>query len=239
MTGKELDKCIKHFDMFQGTLHEEKIKKNFALFCCGSEKKDIIKYEDIDFVMTHVTTSDNQCKDILEKGIQANHEVYKNVNSQLRRYLDKYGVSINFEEQSILCKGKSFFYKDEQNDEDEEISKALNQLFYDFSVCGFKSVNEVQYTCLKNRPELIDKISNQFNLNMSSEWTKQSKPYMISALVKNVDIFCGSFFEKTIEELLYEAYKQANRESSKRIILKDNINVSIDDIIELKPLSFW
>lgn len=239
MTGKSYEKCFEFFEMFKNQLDDDKVKKQFIWFLLDCDKQDYLKMNNIEFVMTHVTSSDNKCKDILENGILSNFNIYLDLNSQLRRFLDKYKVKIDLKNRSISHNGLEYFYENEEHLHEEiYINQALNQLFFDYEVCGFKSINSHIYSCINHCPELIKKISEFFLLNMEGEWISSSKSYVVKSIVKNDEIAQG-MFKDNINDLLFEAYKQANKESQSIIRLNRGCTIKKENILQVKSLYFW
>ena len=66
------------------------------------------RYSDLELVISHITTSANQCQDILNNGILDLKGSYKNKTSELRGFFDNHGVEILVDSFCLKHNGKYY-----------------------------------------------------------------------------------------------------------------------------------
>lgn len=192
----------------------------------GKAKDEIMKkvqdnifvdFEDLYFVISHITTSANQCKDIKENGLHDLQWVLEN-NTELRGFLKKYGIVINAKDNCILI-DKEEEEKVLKLDEYENIYRKINN---DPSICGFFGVNNnVFNTHYDKRPEILYDIAKCLKkCDIERDWQSSYIPYEVKFKVKYLDV----------EIALEEVIKEVSLDTMKKQLLSCALNVFLEDI---------
>lgn len=208
-------------------------------------------YENWLFTYFHITTSANECESFKKYGILDLRDSYLCEESELRQFLNDKGIVIDIDNHTLRYKEHIF-----------DISYGASppsfgsvayarwcigrKLYYDFTTCGFLSVSvngpyggDVHY-----RPEILSDIDRLLNLSLSQEWCVNHQPYEIVAMVPGTDIVYDSDDNQSSREkvlnYLTKAYLAAFGSTSEEILLlKNNIHIPANRIIEINPLRYW
>ena len=208
-------------------------------------------YKKFEFIYFHVTTSANQCLSIRKHGIMDLRKAYLCKDSELRKFLDANGVYINIDKEMLTYKNSEFDisyypYAPRTNTKNRSCWAIGRKFYYDFTTCGFLSVwesspygGQVHW-----RPEILMDIDNLLNLNLSNKWASMHIPYEVTAMVSGEKIVYDGDDEQSEKEkvicYLTKAYLTAFGETSEEVLLlKNNIQIPANDIIEIKPLTHW
>lgn len=208
-------------------------------------------YQKFEFIYFHVTTSANQCLSIRKRGIMDLRNTYLCKDSELRQFLDTNGIYININEKTLTYKNSKFDisyhpYAPRFDTEERDCWAIGRKFYYDFTTCGFLSVwetspygGQVQW-----RPEILMDIDNLLSLNLSNEWASTHTPYEVTAKVSGEKIvYDGDDEQSEKEKVIYyltKAYQTAFGDTSEEVLLlKNNIQIPVGDIIEVKPLTHW
>lgn len=211
-----------------------------------------ISYRDFDFIYFHITTSANECCSIQRHGLLDLKQAYSRQDSELRIFLENHGIHINLDEQILVYGDQTFdiaYHSGERPMRNgiEQYCWAIGRKFYyDFTSCGFLSVWERspyggQVHC---RPEIIGDIERLLNLPLSRKWTQTHNPFEVVAKVNGDKIVYDGDDEQDerdkVLNYLTKAYLTAFAEPSEEILLlKNNVQIPPEDIIEIRPLSHW
>lgn len=208
-------------------------------------------YEKFEFIYFHVTTSANRCRSIQKHGIMDLRNAYLCKDSELRSFLDTHRIYINIDAETLTYKNSifniSYFPYAPRFDTEERDCWSIGRKFYfDFTTCGFLSVWERSPYGgqVHRRPEILMDIDNLLNLNLSNEWATTHVPYEVVAKVSGDKIVYDGYDEQSEREkviyYLTKAYQTAFGDTSEDVLLlKNNIQIPADDIIEIKPLTHW
>jgi hypothetical protein len=130
------------------------------------------------------------------------------------------------------------------NDRDSALWAIGRKFYYDFCICGFLSIESknpyggyVHY-----RPEIIMNISQVCSMDLERIWKDVHESYLVKFLspYKNmVNVFSENDSEERIREsLLFKAFWNTLYENEEVILLKNNILVPPEDIINVCEYSF-
>lgn len=208
-------------------------------------------YEKWIFTYFHITTSANGCASFKKHGILDLNNSYRCSDSELRTFLDDKGIEIDINERILKYKGRTYDISYGRNPSRfDTIAHACweigRKFYYDYTTCGFLSVwslsaygGNVHY-----RPEILSNIDKLLNLTLSQEWHVTHAPYEVIALVRGTDIVYEGDDDQSdrdkVINYLTKAYNTAFGAPHEEIVLlKNNIQVPPQNIIEINPLSCW
>lgn len=111
-------------------------------------------------------------------------------NSQLRRYLNKFDVKINLDKKTIKHEGllqKMITDDTLFSNGSDLLSFISNKFLYDYAVCGLFRRGERSYNSIIDKyPEIIDRISTYYGINLKKEWEKNQKDMLLNILLKEM-----------------------------------------------------
>ena len=208
-------------------------------------------YRDFDYFFTHVTTSANECVCIKKHGLIDLCRSYLLNASELRTFLDKYGVQIDLPNRLLEYHGTKFdisynpAYRPSFFSQEQYAYNIGRKFYYDYAVCGFLSIDEdVPYLGdVHCRPEILADVDSLLHTDFSRKWYLSHKPYAVQAHISGKDIiFDGDdnwSEEDKVIHYLTEAFSAAYGYPTERtIILKNNISVPPCNIIDIQPLTY-
>ena len=208
-------------------------------------------YENWIFTYFHVTTSANKCASFNEHGILDLKNSYRCADSELRTFLDNRGIEVDIDNCILKYNGKVFdiSYGPCPPSFDTKAKACWSigrKFYYDFTTCGFLSVWDLSPYggYVHCRPEILSDIDNLLNLTLSQEWHVTHDPYEVVALVRGTDIVYDGDDDQSdrdkVINYLTKAYNTAFGAPHEEIVLlKNNIQVPPQNIIEINPLSCW
>lgn len=208
-------------------------------------------YEDWIFVYFHVTTSANKCRDFEVHGIMDLKKAYLCPDTELRQFLDSKGIKIDLSncllkygnhEYSIAFGNMPRIYESEEH----ACWSIGRKFYYDFTTCGFLSVwaDSPYGGYVHHRPEILSDIDCLLHLSLSQEWSATHEPFEIVAMVHGSDIvYDGEDNQSNNDKIinyLTKAYNTAfGSPSEKILLLKNNVQVPPQRIVEISPLKCW
>lgn len=208
-------------------------------------------YEEWLFTYFHVTTSANRCKSFETHGILDLKNAYSCPDSELREFLDRKGILIDIDNCCLKYRDHeySIAYGIMPSRFDSKAYACWSigrKFYYDFTTCGFLSVwDESAYGGnVHYRPEILDDIDNLLNLTLSQEWHLSHKAYEVVAIIPGTDIVYDGDNDQSekdkIINYLTKAYNTAfGAPSEEVVLLKNNVQVPPQRIIEITPLRYW
>ena len=208
-------------------------------------------FETWTFIYFHITTSANACASFRKYGILDLKNSYLCAESELREFLDNKGISIDIERCTLRYKNRiydiSYGRCPSEFDKDAYACWCIGRKFYyDYTTCGFLSVwDRSPYGGYVHwRPEILCDIDRLLGLTLSQEWHLEHKPYEIVAAIQGTDIvYDGDDWCSDKEKMLNyltRAYNTAfGCPSEEIVLLKNNIQVPPNRIIEISPLRYW
>lgn len=207
-------------------------------------------YRDWNFVYFHITTSNNNCSSIRKHGILDLKSSYSCPDSELRNFLDYHNIHIDLIKRELEYNGQIYeiTYGDcpQCNTKKYACWSVGRKFYYDFTTCGFLSVWDLSPYGggVHYRPEILKDIDNLLNTKLSQEWMLSHKPYEVTAKVKGSKIvFDGNEDATEQEKILHyltHAYNTAFGDPHEiTLLLKDNIEIPPEDIIDIKPMQRW
>jgi hypothetical protein len=205
---------------------------------------------DIKFTCLHITTSNNGCNDIIKFGLMDLKNTYSKQDTELRRFLDMNNIYIDLVNETIEVAGKkeSIHYEStlsfNMNDRERILWSIGRKFYYDFCVCGFLSIDSESpyggYVHL--RPEIIMNISKICNMDLERIWKDKHKCYIVKfrvSYIQLVNVFSeDDSIERIRESLLFKAFLNTIYESEEVILLKNNVSVSSEEIINVYEYNF-
>ena len=208
-------------------------------------------YLDLDFIYFHVTTSADSCASIRRNGILDLKKAYECKDSELRRFLDEHGVSIDIEKALLIYRGHEYdiyFGRCPWDHESVEYKcwSIGRKFFYDYTTCGFLSAwDRSPYGGqVHRRPEILKDIDELLMTRLSDEWEQTHTAYEVVAKVSGENI-CYPYDDDASETekvmaYVVMAYNEALNGSSENILLlKNGVQIPPSDILEVNPLSIW
>lgn len=188
----------------------EKIEKKWK-----NIKLEEIDYTMFNFVLEHITSSMDECKEIKAYGLKSIKTMLNEENNSFIMY----------------CKKNTILNSKELNESIEHYKKYNNSLCAFFS---YEESEEIYKNSLRKYPEIFDK----FKIRMK-EWIEKAKPYRIIISVKYDDLkFYIDDPNSTINRMLAENIrKKINKESieeSNYVEIKRTIEPEKLKIEELK-----
>ncbi len=141
---------------------------------------------DLEMVITHVTTSGNGCVSILKDGIIDLKNAYQKRDSELRIFLESKGIDILLDSNCLKYRGKYYdiSFDDCPWDHESEEYAAWSvgrKFYYDFTVCGFFSINgnRPYGGNVHRRPEILLDLDNLLKTDLQRDWMQSHQAYEI------------------------------------------------------------
>jgi hypothetical protein len=155
-----------------------------------------ININDLEMVVMHITTNDDNCKSINKYGLM-NLQQSLTLNTPLRKYLDGFGFEFDFynkvffidgKESYIIEDGKLYIFNGEYLSYDFEFDKEEARLLYmkfydDHQINGFLYIDDYTgYAEIDSYPEILENLSRFcYNRKLKDSWVnnKENKTYVI------------------------------------------------------------
>lgn len=200
-----------------------------------------IDLESIYFVLLHVTTSANGCKNIKKEGL---HDLVWSCthDTELKQFLDNQHIRIDIENQKIDINGTLH-----EIPNNLKISGGVGyKLFGDSEICGcFQIDKDFPYGGnVHQRPEILHNINKLVKgIDLEYIWYETHVPYIVKFKVpyNNIDIFLSMSHNERKSEILEKLFGCAfatvfyNRFSCDNIgILKNSKYIPANDIISIE-----
>ena len=209
-----------------------------------------VRYEDLEFVFSHLTSSDNNCDSIKRHGIVDLREAYETTDSEIRQFLDKHRVYIDTDLAILSYKSREYSISYGRHSlldsEEEQLCKKIGyRLYRDFCVCGFLSIDESRpyLTRIDQKPEFLMDIGNLIGKAIDQEWACTHHSYEVIAKVPSSNVVCESEQPTDKGKLLCYlcfAFNNAIENISQNVLLcKDGISIPPQDIVEVMPFTGW
>ncbi len=209
------------------------------------------KLEDIELVVTHITTSGNGCKAILDKGLVDLVKAYKYSESELRHFLDKHGVEIDIDSNWLIYKDQCYDISYGRCPIDHESKEYAawsvgRKFHFDFTVCGFLSLNEndVYGGWVHKRPEILADIDELLETTLQKQWQDRHRAYEIVFKVPLLNTAYNGWDSDTeyemIMEYLVDAYMCISTgPNTKEILCQNGLEIGADQILECNKFELW
>lgn len=206
---------------------------------------------DLELVITHLTTSNNGCRSILDVGIIDLKKAYTNTRSELRRFLEQHGIEIRLDACCLKYNEKYYDISYEEcpwdNESEEYAAWSVGRKFYyDFTVCGFLSINSKRpYSgMVHRRPEILWDIDKLLCTNLQTEWVRIYKSYEVVFKIPVLDtIYNGRDTESEQEMIMHyllDAYMCiSSGPDTEEILCKNGIEVCPNQILECNRFTMW
>lgn len=180
-----------------------------------------IDISDMTYTGIHVTTSPNQCQEILDNGIVNLREVLK-ADSLFSQMLGCYGLSFDLEKDIMIYRGKPYDvnYSHYNGKPNSPIKAIARKLCNDPQVNGFFHIKNIENygSYIHERPEFLYTLS-KFDprlVEAENEWKKTSQPYSIQFKVTFDQIAWFTFYDYE-----YEFYDDGDRCELKKWLLRN------------------
>lgn len=178
-----------------------------------------IDIRDMTYTGIHITTSPNECQEILRNGVISLREVLR-TDSLLSQMLYRYGLSFDLEKDIMIYRGESYDvdYSHYQGERNSPIKEIARKLCNDYQVNGFLHIENIEDygTYIHERPEFLYTLS-RFDPRFAvaeREWKNTSQAYSIKFIVSFEQISWFTFYEQQ-----YEFYDDEDRcELKKRLL---------------------
>lgn len=220
-------------DVFNNFMSEFQVDLNFSV-------------EDLMCRVQHITTSGNECKNIVENGLNDLKSSYLDKNSEIRIFLDNNRIKFDIDNEKIIIKGreKSIHYTKEKSfdltNEEEKLWSIGRKFYFDFCVCGFYSID---YTHMyggnvHRRPEIIYNIDELIHMDLEKKWENTHKPFIVEFNVPLKDIaYLPDDEDELKEDLLREAINNSLYDNQEKIVLlKNGVNIPPNNIVAIREL---
>lgn len=205
---------------------------------------------ELEMIITHVTTSGNGCASILKDGIIDLKHAYQKRDSELRIFLESKGIDILLESNCLKYNGKYYDISIEdrpRNHESEEYAAWLvgQKFYYDFTVCGFFSinVNRPYGGNVHSRPEILWDLDNLLKTDLQREWMQSHQAYEIVFKVPFRDIVYGGWTndpEEMVMSYLTDAYMCVSMgPDTREVLCKNEVEIPPDQILECNRFTSW
>lgn len=207
--------------------------------------------DDLELVITHLTTSCNGCMSILKDGITDLRKVYQKKDSELRIFLDSKGIDIHLDSNCLKYKGQYYdiSFEDCPWDHESEEYAAWSvgrKFFYDYAVCGFLSIDENRPYGgnVHRRPEILWDLDKLLGTNLQNEWIKTHKSYEIVYVVSFDDILYDGLADDAKDDIvmsyLIDAYMRVSLgPDTKEILCKNGIEIYPKQILACNQFTKW
>lgn len=202
--------------------------------------------DDIDFIFSHITTSNNGCESIKKYGLLDLRESYFLKDSELRKMLDSNGIEIDIENKLLKYKNNTFdinFEKDcSSTDIVEKLAWKIGYKFYfDYNICGFLTLENSAYPGnIHKRPEILLNIDQLLDLQLSKKWTSETIAYEVVTKVGGDLIDNDGNNNSRWISYLCKAYDIAFCGQTENIILlKRGVKIPKENVLEIKKFSKW
>ena len=200
-----------------------------------------IELESINFVLLHVTTSANRCKNIIKEGL---HDLVWSCthDTELKQFLDNQYNKIDIENKQININGILY---DIPNDLKQSGGVGF-KLYNDPDICGcFQIDKDCPYGGnVHQRPEILYNIGKLVkDVNLEYMWYSTHEPYIIKFKVpyNDTDIFLSMSHNENKDKILKNLFNYAfttvfyNSFSSDKIgILKRGKYIPAENIISIE-----
>lgn len=150
------------------TTKEQLLKTKSKMISLSSSEKIIIRG-------FHVTTSSNNCEEILQNGIEPLNKVLSNPNSELTEFLRDFNLSFNIDNMTVKHGERTHSIKEYPY---EKISKLLTRGPYAFLFCAnIKSYGEIHMY-----PEILKEMEKNGIIDVGAleKWKKSKKAYKLT-----------------------------------------------------------
>ena len=206
---------------------------------------------DLEMVVTHITTSSEKCRQIRQHGIVDLVKAYEFANSELRQFLENYEIYIDIGARRLTYKkrvfdisyGKCPPYCDIEAHAAWSIGR---KFYYDFTVCGFLSIseNDVYGGWVHCRPEILSDIDALLGTRLADEWEAFKEAYAIVFKVPVNDTIYNGWDSDTESEMvksyLHDAYMcTCIGPDTKEILCKNHVEISPNQILECYRFQEW
>lgn len=206
---------------------------------------------DLEMVVTHITTSSEKCRQIRQHGIVDLVKAYEFANSELRQFLENYEINIDIEACRLTYKKRVYdiSYGKCPPHCDIEARAAWSvgrKFYYDFTVCGFLSISEkdVYGGWVHCRPEILSDVDTLLGTRLSDEWKASKESYAIVFKVPVSDTIYNGWNSDTESEMvksyLYDAYMCiCIGPDTKEILCKNGVEILPNQILECHRFQEW
>lgn len=206
--------------------------------------------EDIELIVTHITTSKSDCYSILKEGLVDLRKAYNNEKSDLRMFLDENEIYISVEERELRHKNNVYdisYGACPRNYDSEEYAcwSVGRKLYYDFTVCGFLSINpkNIYGGYIHLRPEILSDIDKLLKTNLSDKWKRTHRTYEIVFRIPVKDTVYNGWDDDDYGQVmcyLSDAYICAcTRPSTIELLCKNHVEILPEQIIEYGEFEEW
>lgn len=145
----------------------------------------------------HYTSNNDNCDAIRKLGL-GDLQFVLTEDTPLKRFLDSKNIAIYPDTCTLVYKDKQYdiTYKTEGFDK-PVTHKIAHKIYYDNQLNGFfRNSNIERYGArVDKRPEFLYNIDDCFKLNLSYEWEKECKPYMVTYLAPVSDFALFTFYD--------------------------------------------
>lgn len=166
-----------------------------------SIEKTNIDVESVKLLLSHVTTTIDENEFLLKHGL-LNLQSLLQIDSPLKKFINRHQVSFDFKKKVIICGNESYSinredYRNHNSHSDfKSYLKELSRKIYaDHQISAFLTMeSDTSYLGeVHARPEILRDISNVSRMNLSWEWYKIAKPQVVEFYVNVLSVEPASF----------------------------------------------
>lgn len=202
--------------------------------------------DDIDFIFSHITTSNNACESIKKYGLLDLRESYLLKDSELRKMLDSNGIEIDIENKLLKYKNNTFDINFEIDCPSSDIVERLAwkigyKFYFDYNICGFLTLENSAYSGnIHKRPEILLNIDQLLDLQLSKKWASETIAYEVVTKVRGDLIDDEGSNNSRWISYLCKAYDISFCGQTENIILlKRGVKIPKENVLEIKKFSKW
>lgn len=242
-----------YFWLYEKNISDGNIDSEYIRNIIQKYNGNLPSFENLYFIISHITTSTDGCAYILENGLTDLKSAYLNVNSELRKFLDVNNINIILDYSCLIYNGEYYSIEYEGYDcpwdQDGIEYKGWSvgrKFYYDNGLCGFFSINpkDIYGGNVHKNPEIINDIDNLLGTDLSFEWKNNHSPYEVVFKIPSSDLELYEHQNDTNDEklitLLMMAFSEMLYGPSENLAqCKPDAKIMPDQIIEILPFNKW
>lgn len=224
-----------------------------------------INIDDLEFIVFHVTSNDNNCLEIKTNGIK-NLQFLLSENTGLNSFLIEHGIQFDIENKILYADKKEIDIDYEKyrgrfdlTSFEKKLELLAHKIYYDYQVNGFFSKNNITNygTDIHKRPEFIKNIIESFPQfkKIQDDWIQKSKGYIVTYHATFDQFAWFSFYEKKetyiddlsnklqlkkwmLLQIVYRSFEKLNSNSEVFAYMGPEIIILPEQIIDYQEIKY-
>lgn len=209
------------------------------------------KLEELELIVTHITTSNNRCISIIRNGLIGLVKAYKLPESELRQFLETNDVEIDVDSSWLIYKDECYdisYGKCPLDHESREYAawSVGRKLYYDFTVCGFLSLNEknIYGGYVHRRPEILSDIDDLLGTELQEQWEESHRAYEVVFKVPVYETVYNGWdsddeYERVMRYLVDAYMCVFTGPDTQEILCRNGVEIMPEHILECKEFNLW